>query len=374
MTKILVIDPQRSIRNTLKELLEHEGYQVALAERIDTPEGLPTADLIICGACDPIPQEPLPSPWIALAANPTIDHAVATLRLGALDYIAKPVNISRLFTSVRGALSQITTPPLVSRCSVRKKSCHNPQMIGKSAKIEHLRHQICKVAPTEARVLIVGANGTGKELVAQQIHQQSLRSAGPFVEVNCAAIPSELIESELFGHEKGAFTSAIKQRKGKFEQAIGGTLFLDEVGDMSLSAQAKVLRALQESKISRVGSDRDIDVDVRIVAATNKDLRAEIECGRFREDLYHRLGVIVLKVPPMSERLEDVPLLVEHFLDEICTNQPHKEIDADAVDLLAHREWSGNIRQIRNVVERLVVLSGDRITLDDVKTYANSSW
>ena len=375
MTKILVIDPLRSVRNSLKDLLEHEGYEVALAEHIENPEGLPAVDLIICGVCSPTPQAPLPAPWIALSANPTIDHAVAVLRLGALDYIPKPVNISRLLASVRSVLSQptITATP-TTRCCVRKKSCHNPQMIGKSAKIEHLRHQICKVAPTEARVLIVGANGTGKELVAQQIHHQSLRSAGPFVEVNCAAIPSELIESELFGHEKGAFTSAIKQRKGKFEQAMGGTLFLDEIGDMSLSAQAKVLRALQESKISRVGSDRDIEVDVRIVAATNKDLRAEIECGRFREDLYHRLGVIVLKVPPMSERLDDVPLLVEHFLDEICTNQPHKEIDADAVDLLAHREWSGNIRQIRNVVERLVVLSGDRITIDDVETYASGSW
>ena len=245
-------------------------------------------------------------------------------------------------------------------------------MIGKSAKMEHLRQMIEKVAPTEARVLVVGANGTGKELVARQIHRLSRRASGPFVEVNCAAIPSELIESELFGHEKGAFTSAIKQRKGKFEQAVGGTLFLDEIGDMSLSAQAKVLRALQESKISRVGSDRDVEVDVRIVAATNKDLRREIEAGNFREDLYHRLGVVVLSVPPMSERREDVPLLVEHFLGEMCdehTRRP-KEIDADAIERLTRKEWTGNIREIRNVVERLVVLSDERITLSDVETYA----
>lgn len=376
MKQILVIDSQRSVRNSLKELLEHEGYLVILAETY-TPLPHPNnsklhPDLIICGIDEGLSLDTTPVPWIALSGVQSIDHAVKLLRQGAFDYITKPVNVARLLSSVRMALQQENTTQ-VPRLSTRKKSCHTPTMIGKSAKMEHLRRLIYKVAPTEARVLIVGANGTGKELVARQIHSQSRRANGPFVEVNCAAIPSELIESELFGHEKGAFTSAIKQRKGKFEQAIGGTLFLDEIGDMSLSAQAKVLRALQENKISRVGSDRDIEVDVRIVAATNKNLRNEIDNGNFREDLYHRLGVIVLSVPPMSERREDVPLLVEYFLGEMCDkeNNAPKKIDAEAIDELTRKEWSGNIRELRNVVERLVVLSDERITLDDVEAYAS---
>ena len=378
MTHILVIDPQRSVRNALKEFLEHEGYAVRVADNNGTETQPPTdsnfrPDLIICGLREGIARGDAGAPWIALSDTPTIDNAVEMLRQGAVDYITKPVNVARLLNSVRDALeAPAIEPAAVVRSTTRKKSCHSPRMIGNSAKIECLRRMIRKVAPTEVRVLIVGANGTGKELVAQQIHRQSNRSSGPFVEVNCAAIPSELIESELFGHEKGAFTSAIKQRKGKFEQAIGGTLFLDEIGDMSLSAQAKVLRALQENKISRVGSDRDVEVDVRIIAATNKDLRKEIEEGNFREDLFHRLGVVVLSVPPMSERREDVPLLVEHFLGEMVderTQRP-KEIDADAVERLTAREWTGNIREIRNVVERLVVLSDERITLSDVENYA----
>ena len=378
MTHILVIDPQRSVRNVLKELLEHEGYAVRVADNNGTETQPPTdsnfrPDLIICGLREGIARGDAGAPWIALSDTPTIDNAVEMLRQGAVDYITKPVNVARLLNSVRDALeAPAIEPAAVVRSTTRKKSCHSPRMIGNSAKIECLRRMIRKVAPTEVRVLIVGANGTGKELVAQQIHRQSNRSAGPFVEVNCAAIPSELIESELFGHEKGAFTSAIKQRKGKFEQAIGGTLFLDEIGDMSLSAQAKVLRALQENKISRVGSDRDVEVDVRIIAATNKDLRKEIKEGNFREDLFHRLGVVVLSVPPMSERREDVPLLVEHFLGEMVDERTHlpKEIDADAVERLTEREWTGNIREIRNVVERLVVLSDERITLSDVENYA----
>ncbi len=378
MTKILVIDTQRGVRNSLKELLQHEGYLVEVSERPEEAAELQLSflpDLVLCGC--PEGYTPCGVPWIALSATNTVECAVGCMRRGAADFVAKPVSVAALLNSVRGALSADSafahTAPASVRHITRKKPCQSFEMIGSSEKMCHLRKLISRVARCDARVLILGENGTGKELVARQIHLQSPRCEGPFVEVNCAAIPSELIESELFGHEKGAFTSAVRQRKGKFEQAIGGTLFLDEVGDMSLAAQAKVLRALQERKICRVGSDRDIDVDVRVVAATNKDLAAEIARGNFREDLYHRLGVIVVDVPPMSERVEDIPQLVEYFLDEICHEYsvPTKTIDKEAVVELADMTWTGNVRQLHNVVERLVVLSDDHISSDDVISYAH---
>lgn len=369
MTKILVIDSQRGVRNSIKELLEHEGYQVEVAESLQPdgssiPEGI---SLVICGATEGVTQSTFAVPWIALLGTTTVEEALAMFHLGAADMIPKPVDVGVLIRSVREVLSG-TTPHKSHATSARKKSCQKYQIVGESPKTCRLRRLIKMVASTDARVLIMGENGTGKELVARQIHLQSARADGPFVEVNCAAIPSELIESELFGHEKGAFTSAIRQRKGKFEQAIGGTLFLDEIGDMSMAAQAKVLRALQERKITRVGSDKDVDVDVRIVAATNKDLVAEIARGNFREDLYHRLSVIVLGVPPLSERRDDIPLLVNHFLKRICEeyNIPTKCIKEDALAELSNMEWRGNVREVHNVVERLVVLGSDNISRDEV--------
>ena len=371
MTKILVVDAQKGVRNTLKELLEHEGYSVTLAERFDCEETLRELEgvqLMICGTPECVGWGTVGVPWIALTPAPTVAEVVEIFRSGASDLVAKPVDVAALLQSVRNLLSRTESSALHPTTTQRKKSCQKYQIVGEAPKTCTLRRVISMVAPTDARVLILGANGTGKELVARQIHLQSRRSAGPFVEVNCAAIPSELIESELFGHEKGAFTSAIKQRKGKFEQAIGGTLFLDEIGDMSMAAQAKVLRALQERKITRVGSDRDVDVDVRVVAATNKNLVAEIARGNFREDLFHRLSVIVVGVPSLSERREDIPLLVKYFLKTLCEeyNVPTKSIKADAMAELVKMEWKGNVREVHNMVERLVVLGSDNITRDEV--------
>jgi DNA-binding NtrC family response regulator len=293
---------------------------------------------------------------------------VECIKKGAFDFIQKPLDLNRILITIKNATEKVS---LVKETKILKKKVYGQEMIGESGEILKVKDMIEKVAPTDARVLIIGSNGTGKELVARNLHQKSSRSTAPYVEVNCAAIPSELIESELFGHEKGAFTSAIKQHKGKFEQADGGTLFLDEIGDMSLAAQAKVLRVLQEKKLSRVGSDKDIIVDVRVLAATNKNLKAEIEKGTFREDLYHRLSVIVIPVPSLDERKSDIPILVEHFIGQICseTGMYPREIDADAMQLLVDKSWTGNIRELRNVVERLLILSGERITASDVKAY-----
>ncbi len=372
MTKILVVDRVRGVRNSLGELLEHEGYTVvaleALPESADTQpfEGV---SLAICGQPDQVKPDAFDFPWIALSDERSFDSVVSLFRRGATDVVPKPVDVGTLLASVRDVLqrSEQAGGGTPRRCA-RKKSCQKYRIVGDSPRTQRLRMAIGKVAPTDARVLIIGENGTGKELVARQIHLQSRRADGPLVEVNCAAIPSELIESELFGHEKGAFTSAVRQRKGKFEQAIGGTLFLDEIGDMSMAAQAKVLRALQERKITRVGSDKDIDVDVRVVAATNKNLVAEIARGNFREDLYHRLSVIVLEVPPLSERKEDIPQLVDYFLKDVCDeyHMPTKTIEPSALKELEGMEWKGNVREVHNIVERLVVLGGDPITRDEV--------
>jgi DNA-binding NtrC family response regulator len=303
-----------------------------------------------------------------ISGHADITTAVDCIKKGAFDFIEKPLDLNRILITIKNATDKVS---LVKETRILKKKVYGQEMVGESPAIGHIRDMIEKVAPTDARVLIVGSNGTGKELVARNLHQKSNRSSMPYIEVNCAAIPSELIESELFGHEKGSFTSAIKQHKGKFEQADGGTLFLDEIGDMSLAAQAKVLRVLQEKKLSRVGSDKDINVDVRVLAATNKNLKAEIEKGNFREDLYHRLSVIVIPVPSLDERKSDIPLLVEHFIGQICseTGMYPREIDADAMQLLVDKSWTGNIRELRNVVERLLILSGERITASDVKAY-----
>lgn len=372
MTKILVVDRQRGVRNSLKEFLEHEGYTVVASETLpdmNDAEICAGLSLVICGQPELIEPGNIEYPWIALPDSRTYESVVGILRAGAIDLVAKPIDVGTLLSVVRNALrmSEENSAPVNHR-GARKKSCQKCRIVGDSPRTEKLRNAIGKVAPTEARVLIMGENGTGKELVAHQIHLQSNRANGPLVEVNCAAIPSELIESELFGHEKGAFTSAVRQRKGKFEQAIGGTLFLDEIGDMSIAAQAKVLRALQERKITRVGSDKDIDVDVRVVAATNKNLVAEIARGNFREDLFHRLSVIVIEVPPLSERREDIPQLVDYFLREVCDEYhiPLKTIEPSALKELEGMEWKGNVRQVHNVVERLVVLAGNPITRDEV--------
>ena len=305
---------------------------------------------------------------VMISGHGDIDTAVECIKKGAFDFIQKPLDLNRILITIKNATEKVS---LVKETRILKKKVYGQEMIGESEPLVHIKEMIDKVAPTDARVLIVGSNGTGKELVARNLHQKSNRSSAPYIEVNCAAIPSELIESELFGHEKGAFTSAIKQHKGKFEQADGGTLFLDEIGDMSLAAQAKVLRVLQEKKLSRVGSDKDITVDVRVLAATNKNLKEEIEKGNFREDLYHRLSVIVIKVPALDDRKSDIPLLVEHFIGQICseTGMPSREIDSDAMQMLVDKSWTGNIRELRNVVERLLILSGDRITASDVMAY-----
>lgn len=386
MPRILIVDDERSIRNSLKEVLEYEKFETAEAE--DGMEAITKIkkedfDLILCdikmpkmdgiGVLDMTLEVKPNSTFIMISGHGTIDTAVDALKKGAFDYIPKPIDLNRLLVSVRNALDrqELIAETQVLRKKINRKISSN--IIGESEAMQKIFDMIDKVAPTDARVLITGPNGTGKELVARQIHEKSNRVKAPFVEVNCAAIPAELIESELFGHEKGAFTSAVKQRKGKFEQAHGGTLFLDEIGDMSLSAQAKVLRALQEHKISRVGGDKDIKVDVRVLAATNKDLREEIDEKRFREDLYHRLGVILIQLPALVDRLDDIPLLVDHFLDEICKEQgiKRKEIDDKAIAELKKASWTGNIRELRNVVERLVILSGERIDQSHVKSFAN---
>ena len=379
--KILIIDDERSIRNSLKEILADEGYDVDVAE--NGAQGCAMVDkekysVIFCDikmpemdgmeVLDRLAQMGVDSAVIMISGHGDIDTAVECIKKGAFDFIQKPLDLNRILITIKNATEKVS---LVKETKILKKKVYGQEMVGESPALIHVKDMIDKVAPTDARVLVVGANGTGKELVARNLHQKSPRSAAPYVEVNCAAIPSELIESELFGHEKGAFTSAIKQHKGKFEQADGGTLFLDEIGDMSLAAQAKVLRVLQEKKLSRVGSDKDIIVDVRVLAATNKNLKEEIEKGRFREDLYHRLSVIVINMPTLDDRKSDIPLLVDYFIGQICseTGMQPREIDADAMKLLMEKSWTGNIRELRNVVERLLILSGNRITSADVKAY-----
>jgi two-component system, NtrC family, nitrogen regulation response regulator NtrX len=379
MSNILIIDDEKAIRKTLGEILSYEGYK--MDEAGDGEEGLKrfkekTYDVVLCDIKMPKvdgieflekAREANPDvPIIMISGHGTIETAVEAVKKGAYDYISKPPDLNRLLITIRNAMDKNS---LVTETKVLKRKVGKVQeMIGESSPIKKIKDTIEKVAPTEARVLITGENGVGKELVARWLHEKSARCAGPLVEVNCAAIPSELIESELFGHEKGSFTSAIKQRIGKFEQATSGTLFLDEVGDMSLSAQAKVLRALQEGKITRVGADKDINVDVRVVAATNKDLLKEVEEKNFRLDLYHRLGVILIHVPSLNERRDDVPLLVDKFLEDICTEYgiAKKGIDKAAMDELKDYNWTGNIRELRNVVERLIILSGKNITREDV--------
>ncbi len=379
--KILIIDDERSIRNSLKEILADEGYDVDVAE--NGAQGCAMVDkerysVIFCDikmpemdgmeVLDKLNEMGVDSAVIMISGHADIDTAVECIKKGAFDFVPKPLDLNRILITIKNATEKVS---LVKESRILKKKVYGQEMVGDSPALNHIREMIDKVAPTDARVLIIGSNGTGKELVARNLHQKSRRSSMPYIEVNCAAIPSELIESELFGHEKGSFTSAIKQHKGKFEQADGGTLFLDEIGDMSLAAQAKVLRVLQEKKLSRVGSDKDIIVDVRVVAATNKNLKEEIEKGNFREDLYHRLSVIVINVPKLDDRKSDIPLLVSHFIEQICseTGMPAREVDADAMQLLVDKTWTGNIRELRNVVERLMILSGDRITAGDVRAY-----
>lgn len=382
MADILIIDDEKAIRKTLTEILSFEGYK--LEEAADGEEGLKKFkekpfDLVLCDikmpkldgieflqkAGETNPDVPI----IMISGHGNIETAVEAVKKGAYDFISKPPDLNRLLITIRNAMERNS---LVTETKVLKRKVSRVQeMIGESQPIQRIKDTIEKVAPTEARILITGENGVGKELVARWIHEKSNRVSGPLVEVNCAAIPTELIESELFGHEKGSFTSAVKQRIGKFEQANGGTLFLDEIGDMSLSAQAKVLRALQEGKITRVGADKDINVDVRVIAATNKDLLKEVDEKLFRLDLYHRLSVILIHVPSLNERRDDIPVLVDQFLQDICTDYgiAKKNIDEEAIRLLQDYDWTGNIRELRNVVERLVILSAKTITSEDVKSY-----
>ncbi len=383
MPKILIIDDEKNIRNTLREILEYEKYEVE--EAPDGEKGMEMInekqyDVVLCDIKMPkldgievleeIMKSGIDIPFIMISAHGTIETAVEATKKGAFDFIEKPPDLNRLLLSIRNALDRSN---LVNETKIlKKKISRTYDIVGESDAIRQLKETIQKVAPTEARVLITGENGTGKELVARWIHEKSTRHKNALVEVNCAAIPSELIESELFGHEKGSFTSAVKQRIGKFEQANEGTLFLDEIGDMSLSAQAKVLRALQENKITRVGGDKDIKVDVRVVAATNKDLKKEISENKFREDLYHRVGVIILHVPPLRERKDDIPLLVDRFLEDIGAEYgaKKKSISKEALEILNDFQWTGNIRELRNVTERLVIMSDREITPEDVTKYA----
>jgi DNA-binding NtrC family response regulator len=382
MSKILVIDDEKSIRNTLKDILTYEKYEVSDAEsgmtalemirqaefdvilldiKMPQMDGLEVLDHIL-GDYD--------TPVIMISGHGTIETAVEAIKKGAFDYIAKPLDLNRLLVTIRNALDKSRL--ITETKTLKKKVSKKYEIIGRTEVMKGILDMIDRVAPTNARVLITGDNGTGKELVARQLHEKSQRNKGPFIEVNCAAIPSELIESNLFGHEKGSFTSAIKQRRGDFELAIGGTLFLDEIGDMSLPAQAKVLRALQENKIMRVGGEKDIPVDVRVIAATNKNLREEIAVGRFREDLYHRLSVIIIHVPALHERKEDIPVLADYFAEEICADQgkPKIVLEQEALDELSRMKWTGNIRELRNVVERLTILCDSRITAVDVRKFA----
>jgi two-component system, NtrC family, nitrogen regulation response regulator NtrX len=385
MATILVIDDEKSIRNTLKDVLEYENHTVELAtngsEGLELFENKPV-DLVLCDIKMPemdgievlekLMEKSHEVPVIMISGHGNIDTAVDAIKKGAYDFIEKPLDLNRLLVTIRNAMER---SDLVTETKVLKRKVNKTyDIVGESEAIMKVKDMIERVAPTDARVLITGSNGTGKELVARWLHEKSNRAPQPFVEVNCAAIPSELIESELFGHEKGAFTSAIKQRKGKFEQANGGSIFLDEIGDMSLAAQAKVLRALQENKISRVGSDKDIDVDVRVIAATNKNLKEEIEKKTFREDLYHRLSVILIHVPPLNERLEDIPLLADHFNELICSEYGRQKltITEDAVKELQKINWTGNIREFRNVLERLIIFCDKEITGKDVVSYAMS--
>ena len=382
MADILIIDDEKAIRKTLTEILSFEGYKID--EAADGEEGLKkfkekTFDLVLCDIKMPKldgieflqkageinPDVPI----IMISGHGNIETAVEAVKKGAYDFISKPPDLNRLLITIRNAMDKSS---LVTETKVLKRRVSKVQeMIGQSSPIKKIKETIEKVAPTDARILITGDNGVGKELVARWIHEKSNRASGPIVEVNCAAIPTELIESELFGHEKGSFTSAIKQRIGKFESASGGTLFLDEIGDMSANAQAKVLRALQEGKITRVGADKDISVDVRVISATNKDLLKEVDAKNFRLDLYHRLSVILIHVPSLNERRDDIPLLVQQFLTDICADYgiAEKPIDDDAIKLLQQYNWTGNIRELRNVVERLVILSGKTITIEDIRSY-----
>lgn len=393
MAKILIIDDERGIRNTLREILADEGHEVEVAE--DGKQGLVMAqnkayDLIFSDIKMPEmdgiellenivesrkskveSEEPIECPVIMISGHGDVETAVQALKLGAYDFLLKPLDLNRILITTKNALESKSLKQ-ETKILRKKVASKGPQMIGESEAIQRVREIINKVAPTEARVLITGQNGTGKEVVAHLIHAGSARANGPMVEVNCAAIPSELIESELFGHMKGSFTGAVKDRAGKFEQADGGTLFLDEIGDMSLAAQTKVLRALQENEITRVGSDKPVKVNVRVLAATNKDLAKEIAEGNFREDLFHRLNVIPIHVPALNERLEDIPLLVDYFTEQICSEQgiAQKSFEPEAIKALQTKQWTGNIRQLRNVVERLIILAGPKITKEDVEMYA----
>lgn len=378
--KVLIVDDERAIRNSLGEILSDEGYEVESAEDgasalalvakekydvifcdIKMPEmdGMEVLDKLVADGCD--------SAIVMISGHGDIDTAVESIKKGAFDFIQKPLDLNRILITIKNATEKVS---LVNETKILKKKVFGgSEMIGESEPMKHIRAIIDKVAPTDARVLIEGPNGSGKELVARSLHRQSERSAMPFIEVNCAAIPGELIESELFGHEKGSFTSAIKQHKGKFEQADGGTLFLDEIGDMSLAAQAKVLRVLQEHKLSRIGSDKDIEVNVRVVAATNKNLAEEIKAGNFREDLYHRLSVIVIKVPSLDERKDDIPLLIEHFKNKYTEGAKPRSFSAEAVKLLQEKHWPGNIRELDNVVDRLLILGDPEISAQNVWDY-----
>lgn len=386
MGKILIIDDERAIRRALREILEFEEFEVDEAE--NGKQGLDLAksgeyDIIFCDIKMPemdgmevlegLQKNNVESPVIMISGHGNIETAVTAIKQGAFDFIEKPLDLNRILVTIRNAKDKTV---LIEEKKVLKKTVtkfKGSSIIGETDAIEKIKEMIEKVAPSDARVLITGENGTGKELVARSLHDLSERKSNPFIEVNCAAIPSELIESELFGHEKGAFTSAVKQKKGKFELASGGTLFLDEIGDMSASAQAKVLRALQENVIQRVGGEKDISVNARVIAATNKDLRREIEEGNFREDLYHRLAVILIHVPSLNDRRDDIPMLAEHFMTMICSEHgiARKSFDPKALEELQKIDWTGNIRELRNIVERLIILCGDTIKADEVKTFAN---